>query len=283
MIKLICPLKNPLLIILLSLSFSAFAQAPIRFKIEAGYGLGMPTGSYLVSKNEIFLSTFSLEKIQTAGGLQLGASIGSELKNGIRLSAHFHYQKTGNQTYRDYQNYLDTNNPTELLTSENVYSINYQTISFSPLITLILSDINSPFKPFISVGPTMILSGQNERKADYYDVQLSQNISSVKIDKFSLSFGARASLGFERQLNEDFSLQVSAQFRCAYLEPSSYTFTKYYVDGVDQLQSLSLREREGVYVNDASFQGDPNQPQQTLHPELAWLGADLMLGIVYKL
>ena len=275
--KLIYSLNKPLFIIALTLSFNTLAQSPIRLKIEAGYGLGMPTSSYLLVEDQIFFTNFIFDEIQTAGGLQLGASIGSELTQSIRLSAQFHYQKTGNQVYRSYPAYPNPDNPTELLTSENIYSLDYQTISFSPLITFIISDIDFPFKPFASIGPTMILSGQNERTADFYDAQENQNISSVSIDQFSLSFGARASLGFERNINKDFAFQVSAQIRCAYLEPSSYKLTKYYVDGEDKLQSLSVQDREGVYRNEL------NQPQQSFHPELAWIGADLMLGIVYKL
>ncbi len=264
------------------LFFNAFAQSPLRVKVEAGYGLGLPSSSIVVEKDQYFFRSSKFQELQTAGGLQLGVSIGTELTNGIRLSANFNYQRTANQVFKDYLVFFPRNNPYNSVPYENTSQVNYQTLSLSPQITFILNDTKSNLKPFVSIGPSLILRGKNEISATYYLEMQNQVISSTTIHNFSISFGAMASLGLERQINQNFSLQVSARFRFAYLEPNNYQLTKYLINGEDKLHTLSSSEREGIYANELLPDNGSGQSQR-YHPEISWMGADVMLGLIYKL
>lgn len=249
-----------------------------------GYGLGVPgTQAYEYEESSVGYTDRSVI-VGLARGLRIGAAYGYFFNENMALELNLNYQNNFGQgvesssSFRDFDNNGNSfTNVTNFTTTLNSYSI-----SFAPLLHFQMRNQN--LKPFMSIGPNVLLAGLSTT-----EMAEGNNTSTEMVTQFNaaISVGVLGNLGVEIPLSEKINLSVGVQYQMGFFSPNSAEVTEYKVNGTDELNSLPTAaketnfEKEVSELDDEPF--DPDQPSTELKTRLDFSAISLVVGIVIPL
>lgn len=270
----------------LLLGFQSFSQKlvppTISLHLEAGYGLALPA-EHILQRDFTVGTQPNSESISlgTAGGLQLGAALGIELRNDFRFMVHGHYQRSYVTTRT---NKVVGRSPS----GGNVFNdeeatFRFSSFSMSALIQYRMTHLDASWYPYFNFGPSIYVWGQEYFTDDYYDITSATNYYVEGHTAMGLSLGGRASLGVERKLADKLFLSMGLQMRAAYLAPNLRTITLVQEEGEDITDQLPNSALQTSYVKEYNpgFTQVPSAPTPAPYFSRPLIGADLIFGLTY--
>jgi hypothetical protein len=113
----------------------------------------------------------------------------------------------------------------------------------------------------------------------------TEDTQSKSKDYGGIAIGAQAAVGTDFVLSDLFSLFGEIQLDGISYSPKHGKYTEYIKNGTDQLASLSVRDKEWNYLNEATFSnsGPPDQPDERVIRNFTFGNVGLVLGVKVNL
>ncbi|MFK7949043.1 MAG: outer membrane beta-barrel protein [Saprospiraceae bacterium] len=251
-------MKSLLCIVSLFATFSLSAQK-LYFNLQTGFGFATEAGQGNYHNVKIGDNTETKELI--SGGLG----------EGVYLRASVLYKKNDWISMELGVNYLLGR---EIVTTE-------ESRGFFPSPLLLITTINSRRTKAFIVTPQLVFSLPNESKLTPYvktgfaignfmktsvdeDFITETNFNQYEINTTYIlnggnPFGFTAALGTQYFINEKVSFIIDFNLLSMSYRPHKSTMTKHKIDGVNNLDGLSLRQREIIYNNKLENTGNINE------------------------
>jgi hypothetical protein len=216
----------------------------------------------------------------------IGAELGIDYLIGSNITRYkSNYINTDNSTYVDQTN-SNNNTYTSLVHSSNEeIKVKGSMLRFIPAVRITAGDWK--VKPYLKFG--LVISVLN--KMQYEDIRtdvntagVSKTTEQIEKGKGNVSLGFAGALGATYQLPKNFGIFAEVGLIAQSYAPTKAEITKYTIDGVDQLQGMTVREIETVYVDHyshstpASPDAD-NQPYETNKDYYPFNSIGLNVGI----
>lgn len=207
-------------------------------------------------------------------GLDVGIAGGYTFNNTISAEIDFTYLIGGKIEFTDSYN-TSTPVETEEL-SARMYRI-IPTIKFSG---------GEKFKPYAKIG---FIVGFGTRLKDESVNYFSSWGGSVEkyeetvIFSGGMSYGMKGNIGLDITLSEKLGIFTEINFISQAWAPKKAETTKYYINGVDKLSTLDVRDKETEFVEsyNPSAAIQPNQPNKSLKLYLPFSSWGANIGIKY--
>lgn len=274
-------MKKTFVVVLFIASLHNAKSQSLFFKLGAGYAF--PLGSEYIGEDHTsiylketnpqsgnlvpaLISTNKVVKGTYNSGVMASGSFGLLFSDNIGLEvglAYTHGKKI--RTTSLHQDIIDDN---VINMSGESTTVDVKNFIITPSVRFTTTE-DRLIKPFVTAGPAIglvnVKSGY-QRVSDYDDEQ-----SSVRHEKYSggISIGFRSAAGVDLKLSDRLSVYTEMTVVALSYYPGEKEITKYEVDSVDALQTLSERQRKTRYVNnyeqDSRTYEDPNnRPEQAL-------------------
>jgi hypothetical protein len=113
----------------------------------------------------------------------------------------------------------------------------------------------------------------------------TDDTQSKSKDYGGIAIGAQAAVGTDFVLSDLFSLFGEIQLDGISYSPKHGKYTEYIVNGTDKLESLSVREKEWNYVNEATFSNSrpADQPDELVTRNFTFGNVGIVLGVKINL
>ncbi len=245
-------------------------------KVNGGYNFAISNtqivdGMFFDYTNETEHSSGSnieLVDINLGKGINFGASFGYMFNKNIGAEIGIDYLM-GSKT-KTRKNFLDGDYEKAAISSNM--------IQIKP--TFILTAGYAKVNPYAKFG-AIIGSGKITEKYTEYDSDLTEaEIES----KGGLAFGFHAGVGVNYSFNSKFSLFGELNMNNLTYAPEEGKITKYDENGIDQLPSFQVRDREIDYVDHVNTGDpiDPNKPQKQPKNSFAYGTLGINVGLKYN-
>jgi len=249
---------------------NCFGQKSI-VKLQIGYGL--PLTNSLVSQ-----STQATATSTNYTGVYGSYGSGLRLEGGyirplnahlsIELDAAYLFGKSINASY------ASQNNSQHQSSSSHFYEI-------SPLLRVNLGE--SKFKPYAALGPVF---GFGNLTSDYATNNGGTANGSEVQRKYSgsLAIGAKSAVGAELTQGLFIFYAQITMIAMSYA-PGKSEYTKYMLNGVDQLAMMTISQKQSVYKSSFASTTNsphPNQPTEALKFYVSFNSLSLNVGVMFK-
>lgn len=241
-----------------------------------GYGFGLPGNNGLETMGDTSTTTFKTKNIGLGGGINVGASFGVIIDDGVGVDFSLAYQNNLGQSLES-TNMALVFGPGGVTFEENktVQKFNAWSVQFTP--SLRFEKEKADIKPFAQIGPSLIISGFKVT-----DTEEQGDDSMERIEKYStnVTIGANAKAGVEFELTRDIFLVTALQVNLGYTSPGKSEITKFEVNGTDMMDQLDTRDRETNYEKEGDlFNNDPDQPSVSPRFRYDYSALGLIVGI----
>lgn len=274
-------MKKSLLLFLGALALpTAILSQGFYAELNAGYGLSM--GSDVIGANYTssdvmtmsdWTSTGSYEIIKGSygQGMNFGLDLGYMFNSnfGISLNTNYLMGKTYTATDEDRETYTDPSGTITFQATEEL-SIQGQMLRLMP--SLILALDGEQVKPYAKIGLALGVMNRMDVTSDYSDSD-GYSESMVAEVNGGLAVGLNTELGVEYKLNDKFSLVGSLNAINMSYAPSKGRITSYVVNGSEQIDTFTTRDKEIEFVdsdsyssNDVPDENKPSQESKEYHP-----------------
>ena len=258
--------------ILVSFLFTnSFAQKGI-VKIQIGYGIPLTNSLAGQSTQASSTSTTYTGVYGTYGsGLRLEAGYIRPLSSHLSLEMDVTYLigKSINLTYT-------TPNASQSQASSSLF------YEISPLLRVNLG--GNKIKPYAAIGPVFGIGTVTSNN-------LSNNPGAINASEIqrkysgSLAIGAKSVVGAELTQGRFIFYAQIAVIAMSYA-PAKSEYTKYTLNGTDQLSMLTISQKQSVYKNSVTTTNnsspDPNQPTEQLKFYLPFSNISMNVGVMFK-
>jgi len=258
-------------ILALLFSNSCFGQKSM-LKLQIGYGI--PLTNSLAGQNiQVNTSTTTYTGVYGSygSGLRLEGGYIHALSTHLSLEMDFTYLigKSINSTY-------SANGTTQNQSSSS------QFYEISPLLRVNLG--GSKVKPYLATGPVLGLGSLTSNNVS----SNSSTINGSEIQRKysgSAAFGAKSVVGAELTQGKFIFYAQLTMIAMSYA-PSKSEYTKYTLNGTDQLSQLTISQKQTVYTNSVTTinngSPDPNKPSEQLKFYLPFSNISMNVGVMFK-
>jgi hypothetical protein len=252
-------------------SVSSFGQKSM-VKFQIGYGF--PIASYLASQNAQVSSTgttYTGVYGTYGGGFKLEAGYIGSLTGKLFLEMDFAYLigKSINATVSG------NGAPQHQSISSRFYEI-------SPLLRMNFSE--DKIKPYAAIGPVFGLGTVTSSTTSSNPATTSTNEAQRQYTG-SVAIGAKSVAGAELTQGP-FIFYAQITLIAMSYSPDKSELTKYTLNGINQLPSLTTYQKETVYKNSITTinnsNPDPTQPNQSLKFYIPFSNISLNAGVMFK-
>jgi len=245
---------------------STFAQR-MQAKFQLGYGVPLVNTPQwgLVANNNVTVESFSFGSgLRVEGGL-----VKSLTKNlSVQLDAAYLSGK---------KNSLHQVSGTSF--SNAIYYSKFYDVS--PMIRFTVGE--STIKPYVAVGPIFGF-GKFYRDLESGTSGSNNVVTSTREYKGSFAFGSKSELGVQLQRGK-FNYYAQLSVITMRYTPTSSELTSYVVYTSNQLSSLTVAQKQTVYLGSvpANPTNNASQPTQTLKSSYVFDSVSLNIGVMFTL
>jgi opacity protein-like surface antigen len=245
-----------------------------------GYGIGVPGNQAFEFETDDNGFTDRSVILDLSGGLRAGAAFGFFFSENLGLELNLNYQNNLGQNLENTSSFMDFDGT--IITSSTSATFNSFSVNFAPLVHLQIQ--KSSLKPFLSVGPNIMLAGMsvNENITDNF----GESEEETQFNP-SVSLGFLGNAGVEIALADNLNLSLALQYQMAFYSPNSSEVVSYKINGENELSSLTTEEKETIYESEISQSFDdpnnPDEPTTSLKTRLDFSSVNLVVGLVILL
>jgi hypothetical protein len=261
---------------LLSIAILTFLQAGMaqRFYIGVSAGRNMPlskTTAGLFSITDLTMDsvgayTYTGQSVSFYQGKSADATLGYKITNQIGVEVNY----SNNTSESFYKNWLTTSDKQTSDISVRNWKINPSVVFFIPIKKFELYS-----KMGVSFGKGILTNHMRYTEFGGDDYDYTREISLKQ------SLGTNAAIGCNYAVFNHLSINCELLTSTASLITQKGTLTKYYMNGVDELSTLSIRNKEMVFKNQYYY--NPAAPVDENSPRLANEDHYSLTGITFKL
>lgn len=249
------------------LFFSCASAQRMQAKFQVGYGIPLANNpQWLTLAN----NTYTIHSFSFGSGLRVEGGLIKQLTKNLSVQLDAAYLSGK-------KNSLQQVSGTSYSTA-NFYA---KFFDVSPLLRFTMEE--SKIKPYVAVGPIFGFG------KFYRDIENgtsgSTNVStSIREYKGSFAFGTKSELGVQLQRGQ-FSYYVQLTVISMRYTPTSSELTSDIVNSTNQLSSLSVSQKQTVYVDSVPSTANPNsnQPSQALKTSYAFDSVSLNVGVMFRM
>lgn len=278
-------MKYILSLILLISSFILNAQ-DFYINVQTGYGLATPDGqtNYYNVNDIAFNSNQEVVKGGFGEGLYFRLHTGYNYNDLISFECGFNYLR-GQSV--DYQHRHASAFDTDFVYAQS-FSQRINAFIFSPQLVLKIPT-ESKFKPYAKTGIAVGLFMKGQFDEDYNSYYQNTSQFEILIERElegGTPLGFTATLGTQYQIYKNLIVVVDCSLLNMTYRPYKNTITKYIRDGSNDLNDLSLWERETLYVGkieDDQTPIDMNASRKSLPISLPMSNVSFNVGLQVNL
>jgi hypothetical protein len=256
--------RNILILLLAVFSFSGQSQS---LYVRAGLGAAICTAPHMIyqlTDNESEHLTES-KRGGLGNGLPIMAAVGYYLGDNLGIELGVNYFSGFNAK--------TVNNSAGLIVTDKEHG---SMLSIVPALVMRIK--GDKLQPYARLG--LMIGVLNSEK---FDTQVSGLSSGERISKDygGISIGAQAALGTEFKLSDLLSLFGEINIDAISWAPTKGKYTKVNEDGVDQLGSMTTKEKSWVYTKsyDSSVPIADSDPSKTALVNYSFTNAGLVIGV----
>ncbi len=258
-------------ILALLFSCSCFSQKSM-LKLQIGYGI--PLTSTQATQN-----VQSTSSSTTYTGVYGNYGSGLSLEAGYiqPLSSHLYLELDA--TYLIGKSINSTYTSSSTTQRQSASSLFYEV---SPLLRVSLG--GDKIRPYAAVGPVVGFGAvtANNISSNSNTINASENERKYN---GSAAIGAKSVVGAELTQGRFIFYAQITMIAMSYA-PSKSEYTKYTLNGVDQLSNLTINQKQSVYNSSVTVTNnppDPNQPSEQLKFYLAFSSISMNVGMMFRL
>lgn len=288
-------MKKSLLVFAVTLAVSplSFSQG-FYAELNAGYGFSIGSdviGANYTSSDVITMSdwtssgTYEIIRGSHGQGMNFGLDLGYMFNPNIGLSLNTNYLmgKTFTATDTDKETYTDPSGTTTFEANEEL-TIKAQMLRLMPSLVLALD--KDKVKPYAKIGLALGVMNKMDVNSDYSDTN-GDSESMVAEVYGGIAIGLNSELGLEYKLSDKLSLIGSVNSINMSYAPTRGMITSYKVNGTEQIDSFTTRDKEVEFVDTDSYnsnevpnENEPSQDSKEYHP---FSSVGLRVGLRFNL
>ena len=253
-----------------------------KFYLRGGGGIALSTAA---SDNYSYNTQSGSATIATSKRGGIGTGLPFVLAGGYKLSDHFGFE-LGVDYFCGFSlgsenNYLNTAGSG--YTSDSKW--HGQMLSIVP--AFVMSFPMDKLKPYARIGLKFgVMNNVISQEQEVIDLTSSTDEIQIKSrDYGGVAIGAQAALGTDLVLNKLLSLFGEIQLDGITYSPKHGKYTEYIKNGIDQLGSMPISEKEWNYVKEAAFSntGPADQPRDVITRNYTFGNVGLLIGVKVNL
>ncbi|MGD0712158.1 MAG: hypothetical protein ABR968_13375 [Bacteroidales bacterium] len=264
------------------------------FKADFGYGLGLHGSDFVTSSRTYnitldtttYYDTYHYKKISFGTGICPSISLGYEISKYFSLEMNIIYFKEASKVISTDIDY----NIVYGYSSSATYQCTFTDRAVYLIPNLILSPNLETINPYFKLG---IVFGKGSMRTDNDDVLYnafsgSSNPFNHGINEWisygGISFGFKSTVGLEIYFTDKLKLFGELSYNSISYTPLKAKIKKCTLNGVDQLPSMTVSEKEIVFVDEYSTNttSDPNNPSPKLKTSYNLNALSLSIGVKYS-
>ena len=275
----------------MSLFANNLSAQGIFVKINAGYGfgLGMESGwlsnttKNTTSSTGEYNETYENVNLSLGKGLNFGATFGAMFSKNVGAELGLNYLIGGKTTCQD------VHSRTAILlipayTTTDEFSMSASMFRINP--SIIVASGSEKLEPYAKLGLVIGLGSVTEEFIGTTTLNSDKTEYSIKYDG-GIALGVSSALGINFSLNDNMALFGELNMINMSYAPSKSVYTKYTVDGVDELPAMTVNDKETEYVDsytyDSTAPSTPDsQPDQQLKFKTPFGSLGINLGLKIK-
>lgn len=271
------------------LTFSVSGQ---NFYTEVNFGYGYRSSSAVIDYNystEITtgsgsntdISNYEVVKGSYGQGINFGLDAGYMITPNIGFELSCNYL-SGSTITSNYV-YSETS-PTDYYVETAEYNYSARMLRLSPSVVFVLE--GEQFRPFAKIG--LVMGVSNKMTADIITGATDQSKAEYRLElDGGIPLGFKGQLGVEWIFTDRLSLTGSLSMYSLSYAPTNGKYTRYYVNGVDVLPSLSTSQREFEYVDEMTVDNNivfsSGQPTKSLKFYNPFSSVGLQFGLRFRI
>ncbi|MFK7949041.1 MAG: outer membrane beta-barrel protein [Saprospiraceae bacterium] len=271
---------KPFLIIICWLFSLSLSAQNFYFNLQRGDGFATEAGqvNYIASTDE-----GRAEELVTDGfgeGTYFRTSLGYNFNSFVSLDFGVNYLRGKTITYEYIYTFISIGDTYKKTTSENI-----NTFIFTPQLRF---NIPTRFRiqPYIQIGGAIGVLPQKSFHQIFHiiDDNSFQRIRSETEKKLDggIPLGFTAALGAKYSISKTFSLIVDLELLNMSYQPRHSVTTKYIRDDVNELEDMTVKEREVIYKKEIkSRSSDDNEPRIALPINFPMSNVSLNIGFQF--
>lgn len=274
-------IKKIILILFICFMANKASAQKMYFNINGGYSFMSKSSTFIFNNNKTFNN-----QIQESAGLYSQENVKFSLGKGLNFGGTFGYQFHKNIGAEIGINYLlsDKTTGTKSYIDGRIYenTLSSKMILIKPTIVL-LADFEK-INPYAKFG-AIIGVGK------IFDEDFEQTETTVLNYKTGMdggiALGITAGIGINYILNKNISLFGEAALNALNYTPKKGIFTTYTENGIDKLPTISVRDKESIYVNTTTYTSgatiDESKPRETMATKYPFSSMGINIGVRYTL
>ena len=263
------------LVVLLLSGLSVQAQ---KLYIRAGIGAAITTSAYFIGdwNSTGNSNTAEVKKKGLGTGLPFVLAAGYQVHENILIELGVDYFYGFKVKYNDYTTYAK-------------YEDNFKAQMLSIVPALVFTIPLEKFQPYARLG---LKIGVLNRIISEEHAELTGELKTFAEtrdyktrDYGGIPIGVQAAMGTDIVLGDKLSLFAEIQIDGISYAPKHGKYTKYDVNGTDQLENMTTKEKEVDYVTDIDYGEDipDDQPDKQLRNNYPLTNVGLILGLKIKI
>lgn len=273
--------KTIIACIMVIFTFNSFAQKNLYVKLNGAYNIGTTASLYGLGNVIQNGTVLTNEKVELAfgKGINFGGAVGYMFNKHIGAEMNISYLIGGTTTAK-----TSINSSTSSYT--NIFDYAASMLSFIPSIVITpgFEKIN-PYARFgLIIGMPTVTGNSSTSNTSNGETNITNQTF-----KFNggLALGSQSAIGIDYKINNKISLFGELNVINLTYSPTKGEITESKVNGVDNLATLSTRDKKVEYVDsfteDSNFPIDQNSPQKVLKPSLPFSSVGLNIGVIFHL
>ena len=274
-------LKSIVILLSFFYSITTNAQSEKGFyaSINSGYNIGTGKGDYYKA-----VTIGAYNSTETSASNSEFEIVKVNLGSGINVGANFGYMFTKNIGFELGANYLLSS---KIKASQTSYTGDYgnseiyaKMIQINPTLVFRsgFEKINPYGKVGLVIGSGKIINDRNQK-------------NGVDTSNFTLELDGGNPIGFQASIgtlyNINSKLSLFGELNLVSLEyaPKKGKYTKYLENGVDQLPTMTIREKEAEFVESLIETGEPsnpNEPSKSITIPFSFSSFGINVGVQYQ-
>lgn len=288
-----------LTILLISFYFT-YSQQKLSLKLSTGYGIGIPSESLGINDKQVYRKETSPDGSFIPTVRREIDVVQGSYSNGINISLSAGYHITENflvelaATWNRGREWKTSERNEDQIDERVIYWSDRKTFSSSSLLsispTTIVTIRDGKVSPYVLTGisfnfPYLVL------EKEFYSTYPDESKYDYREDTYyrHLEIGFRTGLGIKVEMNERTSFIMEINHHSVTFKPTHKEITGFIIDNDDQLDSLTIRERETRYMKSiitTSGNGTTNsdsQPSQSLPVSFSFTNLSAQVGFQFML
>jgi len=238
--------------------------------------------------SSVSLRNYDAVKGSYTSGISTGGFLGYYLNENISFEAGISYLFANEVSYSSNHSYISISSfgSTTNITDNIDYKVKLKLINVYPAVKFSLP--NKFVTTFIRTG---FLYGISSMTQDITEIQTGSTNQTNDDSRLTTlnSYGIFNSIGIEKKFAEHFKIFAEWTFRYQTFSPIKDSYTKSNINGVDQLPTMTVSQKETEYVDSYSTSSsssgptvDPNQPRKSIAYKQTFNSMGLQVGIIYE-